>query len=46
MGFLGGRAVVARDDEIDGGEAPGFAAAAAEESDAGQAKALRFGECG
>lgn len=46
MCFLGGRSVVAGDDEIDSGESPGLAAAAAEEGDAGQAKALRFGEGG
>jgi len=37
MGLLRGRAAVARDDEIAGGEAFGFAAAATEESDGRQA---------
>ena len=46
MCFLGGRSVVAGDDEIDSGESPGLAAAAAEEGYAGQAEALRFGEGG
>ncbi len=46
MGFLGGRAVVARDDEIDGGEAPGFAAAAAEEGDGGEVEIFCLVESG
>ena len=46
MGFLGGRAALAGDDQIAGGEALGFAAAATEEGDGWQAHFFCFVQSG